>query len=185
MVLACCRLPQLPADLSNPAGPAPPIARQRATTVAQLRRRELARAVERLLLARLGGRELSVQELAALFEVSRTTLNQALQDEFGMGYVALLRQRRLLQVRLALAQDPEGVVLAQLARQAGFDQPGRFSRYYRDAFGRLPSEEQAAFLQLARGRDGLPSSHSVNDPFAGYRRRGRPPVAADCGTPGQ
>lgn len=107
------------------------------------RRSMLARDVESLLW-RLPTWELmssvaSVDQMAARFHVSRRTLQLALYEFFGVGFVALSRTIRMHRVRQMLQNRREERSIASLAQEYGFTHLGRFSVQYRQMFGLSPS----------------------------------------------
>ncbi|WP_424363668.1 helix-turn-helix transcriptional regulator [Methylocystis parvus] len=115
------------------------------STIGPPARHELAVAVERMLWKspQADGYPLtSLEDAAARLGVSRRTIQLALQEHFGIGFVALKRAIRLQQARAALRSLPRKQVL-DIAHAHGFHHFGRFARYYREMFGHLPSAETA------------------------------------------
>ncbi|QGM97328.1 AraC family transcriptional regulator [Methylocystis parvus] len=107
------------------------------------RRRELAFATEELLWEPPmsdGARRLSLDDASKRLKSSRRGIQLALQQEFGLGYVALKRLIRLQQAYAALKRAP-GTGIGELARSHEFFHPSRFSKQYREMFGVLPSTE--------------------------------------------
>lgn len=105
------------------------------------RRRELALAVEELLWeppAANGAHKLSLDDAAKRLNSSRRSIQLALQEEFGLGYVALKRAIRLQQAQAALKRAPK-LGVGEVARIHEFFHLSRFSKHYRDMFGFLPS----------------------------------------------
>ncbi|WP_442755660.1 helix-turn-helix domain-containing protein [Methylocystis sp. JAN1] len=105
------------------------------------RRRDLALAVERLLWERPAGggfRKFSLDDASLRLRASRRSVQLALQEEFGMGFVALKRAIRLQQVHAILKSDARGGI-GEIARAYEFFHQSRFSKHYREMFGVLPS----------------------------------------------
>ncbi len=88
------------------------------------------------------GRPIQLQDLELAAGLARSQLNQLTHEAFGCSPMALVRQRRLAAVRRALEADPRQDI-TQLSLSYGFDHQGRFSQYYRAAFGEAPSETRA------------------------------------------
>lgn len=112
------------------------------------RRFVLARDVESMLW-RLPTWELtataaSVDQMAARFHVSRRTLQLALYEFFGVGFVNLSRTIRMHRVRRMLQNKRELRSIASLAQEYGFAHLGRFSVQYRQMFGMSPSRSRNA-----------------------------------------
>ena len=112
------------------------------------RRSVLARDVESLLW-RLPTWELtatagSVDQMAARFHVSRRTLQLALYEFFGVGFVMLSRTIRMHRVRRMIQNKREQRSIASLAQEYGFTHLGRFSVQYRQMFGISPSSSRKA-----------------------------------------
>jgi AraC-like DNA-binding protein len=85
----------------------------------------------------------ALEDLARAAGVSVRGLNQLCQRHHGTSPMALLRNRRLDAVRARLLQQPSpGVTDAAL--EFGFGHLGRFSSYYRERFGELPSQTLGA-----------------------------------------
>lgn len=109
------------------------------------RRRSLALAVEALLweAPQTIGR-FSLDDAARRLKCSRRSIQLALQEEFGLGFVVLKRMIRLQQVHALLRVKPLGAAgVGRIARAHEFNHLGRFAGHYRDMFGVLPSLERA------------------------------------------
>lgn len=107
------------------------------------RRRVLALAVEDLLWeppSADGVRKLSLDEASMRLESSRRSIQLALHEEFGMGFVALKRAIRLQQAHAVIKKAPHRGI-GEIARAHEFFHLGRFSRHYQEMFGVLPSTE--------------------------------------------
>jgi AraC-like DNA-binding protein len=88
---------------------------------------------------------LSIDAIAAAAYTSRRTLHRAFAyvlDETPQSYV---RKLRLHRIRHDLASDAEFLcTITVVANQWGISELGRFSGWYRDLFGELPSETLAS-----------------------------------------
>lgn len=111
---------------------------------ANAKRRMIALAIEKTLWngphVRTSEQDLSLDDFAEQYQVSRRTIQLAVQENFGMGFTALRRTIRLHQVRRAMNELPHKNV-SELAMEFFFNHLGRFSREYFEAFGVLPSNE--------------------------------------------
>jgi AraC-like DNA-binding protein len=108
------------------------------------RRRDLALTVEGLLweAPEKKGR-FSLDDAARRLKCSRRSIQLALQEEFGLGFVALKRSIRLQQVHAILRRNPEGAAgIGRIAKAHEFNHLGRFAGHYREMFGVLPSLER-------------------------------------------
>ncbi len=106
------------------------------------RRRILARDVEQLLWESplLGvSRRLSLDDAAKRLRRSRRSIQLALHEELGLGFVALKRAIRLHQVHAILKVEPRQNGIGQIAKAHEFNHLSRFARHYREMFGVLPS----------------------------------------------
>jgi AraC-like DNA-binding protein len=81
-------------------------------------------------------------DLARAARVSVRTLNELCRRHHGVTPMELLRNRRLDAVRTRLRLQPE-LSVTETALAMGFGHPGRFSQYYFERFGELPSQTQA------------------------------------------
>ncbi len=82
----------------------------------------------------------SVTEIGASINVPERTLRACCNAYLGMGPRRYLRLRQLQSVRRALHRtDPSLTHISDIARQYGFGGLGRFSAFYREQFGELPS----------------------------------------------
>lgn len=81
----------------------------------------------------------ALEDLARAAGVSVRGLNLLCQRHHGTSPMALLRNRRLDAVRARLLQQPSPCV-TDAALEFGFGHLGRFSSYYRERFGELPSQ---------------------------------------------
>lgn len=103
-----------------------------------LRHKALAKALE--LLRKTGWSGRTIAEISAAVGVSQRTLEYAFQDAFGLTPLGFIRLRRLHAARRALMEaDPADTTVTRVALAHGFQNPGRFARYFRDSFGEHPS----------------------------------------------
>lgn len=82
--------------------------------------------------------ELTPADLAAMAGISIRTLQAGFRDIARQSPAAYLRNARLDQVHAALCA---GESVTEAATRWGFYHLGRFSQYYRERFGNLPSED--------------------------------------------
>lgn len=81
----------------------------------------------------------ALEDLARAAGVSVRGLNMLCQRHHGESPMALLRNMRLDAVRARLRERP-GHCVTDAALEFGFGHLGRFSSYYRERFGELPSQ---------------------------------------------
>ncbi len=81
----------------------------------------------------------SVDQVAARHHVSRRTLQLALYEFFGLGFVALSRSIRMHRVRQTIRNECDPRSIASLAHEYGFTHLGRFSVQFRQLFGLTPT----------------------------------------------
>lgn len=82
---------------------------------------------------------LTAQQIAAHLSCSERTLFKSFQAAHGFGPNIYLRKVRLEQARRLLSEADATVSVADVAVRCGFGNLGHFARYYRQAFGVLPS----------------------------------------------
>jgi len=82
---------------------------------------------------------ITLSEMAAVSALSERQLNVFCHEEFGQSPLRWLRGLRLSAVHASLLNDP-GQRLSDVALQYGFSHFGRFSSYYHQRFGELPSQ---------------------------------------------
>jgi len=107
------------------------------------RRKGKARVVERALeyLDSTQGEPVSVQELRQHAIASRSTLERAFKEHFGILPKTYLMARRLNGVRrMLLKSDPANCKISNVAAKWGFWHMSQFAADYRRQFGELPSE---------------------------------------------
>jgi methylphosphotriester-DNA--protein-cysteine methyltransferase len=106
--------------------------------------------------ARRGGDPLAVQDLCRALDTTERTLRQAFLEEFGVRMSEMGRSFRLQQVHEEIAKgDPADSVTA-IALRHGFWHLGRFAGYYREMFGRPPSEVHRIACSQALASHGGP-----------------------------
>jgi len=93
----------------------------------------------------------TLEEFAALFRVKSRTIQIAIQEQFGMGFVALRRLVRLTQLRRAILSSKGRSNLSMLAADHRLHF-GRLSKEYREMFGLRPSHEMSAVRKSIRSR---------------------------------
>lgn len=98
-------------------------------------------------------RPIQLADLARAAGLGRSQLNALTQSAFGCSPMALLRRMRLAAAQRDLEERPEQS-LTQLALRYGFEHQGRFSQYYRDAFGEVPRQMRGRLR-----RDGPPGKN--------------------------
>lgn len=84
-------------------------------------------------------RPIQLQDLARATGLGRTQLNALTQEAFGCAPITLVRRLRLEAARRSLEADPSQR-LTELSLRYGFEHQGRFSQYYREAFGESPRD---------------------------------------------
>lgn len=107
-------------------------------------RRDLALKIEELLWAHPAARcyvkDLSLDGLSVLLNVSRRTIQLCVQEQFGVGFIALRKIIRLYQIRTELIKQNSYKSITTVANDYHVNHLGRFSREYKDFFGNLPSK---------------------------------------------
>jgi AraC-like DNA-binding protein len=86
------------------------------------------------------GRVPSMRELCAVTHTSERRLRTAFTSVWDAPPSQVLRAWALTEARRRLKQLRGGEVIADVAGEFGFTNPGRFSAYYRSQFGEYPSE---------------------------------------------
>ncbi len=82
----------------------------------------------------------SIVEMCATLGVAHRTLLICCQEQLGISPGRYLRLRRMQSARRALRSQRSGATVAEVARQCGFAQLGRFAAEYRVLYGELPSK---------------------------------------------
>ncbi len=83
--------------------------------------------------------EFSIGDLIPLLRTSRRSVQYSFQDILGMNPSTYLRYIRLNVARASLLSTKTDQI-NQIAIESGFSHVSRFSQYYRDFFGELPSQ---------------------------------------------
>ena len=107
------------------------------TVSASAVRHAAARKARAIILEHLD-RPLGLADLCARLHVNERTLQLGFAEIYGMGPIAYARQSRLAAARQELSEG--NVPIAEVAVKWGFFHPGRFSDYYRAAYGYPPSK---------------------------------------------
>lgn len=115
-------------------------------------RRELALRVEALLWsppsAHHALKDIGLDELSEILGVSRRSVQLAVQEQFGVGFVALKKIIRLYQIREQIIKRDSYKSITTLANEYYINHLGRFAREYKNFFGKLPSQDS----HLPKGR---------------------------------
>ncbi|CAH0171133.1 AraC family transcriptional regulator [Pseudomonas corrugata] len=82
---------------------------------------------------------IGVLDLCNHLRISRRTLQYSFEDVLGMTPLNYIRSVRLNTARKLLVQSPSDTIQGA-ALDAGFSHLGRFSKYYQEFFGELPSQ---------------------------------------------
>ena len=92
---------------------------------------------------------LTLPEVAKMMHIGKSTLSASCTETYGLSVMALMRQVRLEQCRMALLKPERGTTVDTVMRKYRFNNRARFAATYRDAFGELPSAAlQRGFGQL-------------------------------------
>jgi AraC-like DNA-binding protein/tetratricopeptide (TPR) repeat protein len=110
-------------------------------------------------------REHSVKELAKTCGVAPRTLQQHFRQFLGQSPLGVLRDIRLDFARHELLLGRAGTGVTELAARVGFGHLGRFSGWYHERYGEVPSET----LRRVRDRADRPPSPSLALPFPAER----------------
>jgi AraC-like DNA-binding protein len=91
-------------------------------------------------------RDIAIADIAKAAHVTTRTVQHAFRRHLETTPMAYLRRVRLDHAhgQLVAAVPGDGETVARIALDWGFANPSRFARYYRDAYGRPPSETLAA-----------------------------------------
>ncbi|NCE89430.1 AraC family transcriptional regulator [Pseudomonas sp. L13] len=85
---------------------------------------------------------ISLEDLARAAGISSRSLHTLCKREFGVGPMAWLRDIRLDEARRQIQAHSQNSI-TDIALAVGFGHLGRFSSYYKDRFGELPSATSA------------------------------------------
>lgn len=87
----------------------------------------------------MGNPDFNVDQLAAELNMHRTGLNRKLQAVTGQKPIVFLRTMRLKRAKQILEADPS-MMVSQIAYEVGFNNPKKFSKYFKEEYGMYPSE---------------------------------------------
>ena len=110
--------------------------------------------------ANMARSELSVEELSQELAMSRGHLYKRLTQLTGMTPVEFIRTIRLH--RAAQLRKRSGMTVAEVAYAVGFNNPKYFSRYFKEAYGMLPSAYRNS-AKLAAGDENITSDNPSGD----------------------
>ena len=85
-----------------------------------------------------------------MMHIGKSTLSAACTETYGLSVMALMRQVRLEQCRMALLKPDRGTTVDTVMRKYRFNNRARFAATYRDAFGELPSAALAKGFGAAK-----------------------------------
>jgi AraC-like DNA-binding protein len=129
------------ADLDAPRQGADPAMQRYAETLIELAlgpaQPSFARTVQQALMYLLGSSQPALPTTAAALGLNPRTLQRHLRDE-GVSFRDLVDQTRM-QLAARLLANP-ATRIAEVADALGYSSTGAFSRWYRQAFGRAPTE---------------------------------------------
>jgi AraC family ethanolamine operon transcriptional activator len=95
------------------------------------------------------GEPITIQELRKHAKTSRSTLERAFREHYGVLPKTYLMSRRLNGVRRMLKEaDPATCKISEAANRWGFWHMGQFAADYRRQFGELPSDTLSRFLYM-------------------------------------
>ena len=86
----------------------------------------------------------SIRQLTEVAFVCDRRLRQAFQNTFGVAPSRYFRRLALDRARERLIEPADGLTVSDVALDAGFGHPGRFSHYHKTTFGELPSKTLAS-----------------------------------------
>lgn len=100
------------------------------------------RQVKRVLDAIHGqpARSWTLSDMAEVAEVSGRRLQQSFKETVGLSPIEYLRDLRLALVHQDLLENVENASVHEVAARWGFLHAGRFSLFYKQKYGRLPSQ---------------------------------------------
>ncbi|MBR0310445.1 MAG: substrate-binding domain-containing protein [Paludibacteraceae bacterium] len=83
--------------------------------------------------------KLTVEYMATMLQLDRTQLFRRVKAITGKGPTEYIRERRLIRADELLRTTDKNI--RQVANELRFSSPGYFSKYYKEYFGHLPSEQ--------------------------------------------
>lgn len=104
------------------------------------------------------GENLTLDKLAQAADCNERALQIIFSELRRMTPIEYVRSRRLAMAKKLLEAGESGVTVSMIAMKCGMNQFGRFSAYYRDAFGELPSETWNRAQSRRSKRTGGPDS---------------------------
>lgn len=110
--------------------------------------------------ANMARSELSVEELSQELAMSRGHLYKRLTQLTGMTPVEFIRTIRLHRAAQLLKRS--GMTVAEVAYAVGFNNPKYFSRYFKEAYGMLPSAYRNS-AKLTAGDENITSDNPSGD----------------------
>lgn len=90
------------------------------------------------------GEKLTLESVAAEFDVSKSTVSQMFRKRLDVSFYAYLTRRRLIHARGLIAA---GVALEQVGKQVGFREHSAFYRAFRQEYGISPREYRSALVR--------------------------------------
>lgn len=96
-------------------------------------------------------RDLYVDEVAQLVRLSRSRFCDLFKSELQMSFTQFLKKKRLEKGRLLLETSFESI--KSIAFQIGYNDPTRFERDFKKAYGSTPSELRTEYLAQLNGPD--------------------------------
>ena len=107
----------------------------------QLNHRDAAFAerIRQIVDSHLTDPKLNVEYLATALQLDRTQVFRRVKSVTGKGPAEYIREQRLIRADEQLRTTDKSI--RQIANELCFSSPGYFSKYYKDYFGHLPSEQ--------------------------------------------
>ena len=107
----------------------------------QLNHRDAAFAerIRQIVDSHLTDPKLNVEYLATALQLDRTQVFRRVKSVTGKGPAEYIREQRLIRANEQLRTTDKSI--RQIANELCFSSPGYFSKYYKDYFGHLPSEQ--------------------------------------------
>ena len=85
-------------------------------------------------------KNISVEEVARKFNISEKTFQNSFKSMYGMTPKYFIQKIKLNKAHEDLLSNKQDINVSNIAMKWGFTHFGRFSKYYKDVFGTLPSE---------------------------------------------
>ena len=96
--------------------------------------------------------DIKLADIAKAAGVPGRTLQHQFKARFGRSPIEMLQEERLMRAHCDLGAGRCDATVTGIAARWGFYHFGRFSRYYRQAFGELPSQTLARAIALQGGK---------------------------------